>query len=474
MLRPDGNFSLREAGGVSCFVHRSGREVRTDEAGKAIWESLPGDKAETNKRAMDRLGLDAGQTFQAGGGVIAVFIEVLVRAGIIVSDEKNSVADVARPEEKENTEGTGEPAVSVVVVTHNGSIHIDDCMGSLLAQNYPRLEIIVVDSGSTDGTPELIRKKYPVVRTISFAENIHFARAVNEGVKNSRGSHVFILNQDVEVGRDCVAALAGRFQKERARGLKTGAVVPLMKFFDLRGFVNGLGNHVSERGWGSDNFIGFVDVGQFGNLAEVPSACFGAVMLDRSAVEGVGLLDDEYTAFYEDVDWSYRCWMSGWRIVPESRAVVYHKFGASYPRKGKLKLVARNRLRLVLKLFRDRRRWKFLKCYVGEDGRNMASFIARREWSQMGAYIVAYASLLGQIPGILLKRRKILGPMRRSRPPDRTTKQIRDSDILAMNPAVFSALDDVGRPILDARMISTYYYPLYEKRGIVNLSPPFV
>jgi GT2 family glycosyltransferase len=279
---------------------------------------------------------------------------------------------------------------------------------------------------------------------------------VNEGIKNSAGRYIFILNQDVEVDGGCVARLAGRFREEGAPGRKPGAIVPMMKFFDLRGFVNGLGNHIRERSWGSDNFIGFVDVGQFRDLAEVPSACFGAVMLDRDAVADIGLLDEKYTAFCEDVDWSFRCWMRGWKIVPESRAVVYHKFGASYPQKGKLKLVARNRLRLVLKLFRGRKRWGFLRRYMGEDVRNFPSLVRRGEWGQAGAYIAAYGSLMIQIPGILLKRREFFA----ASPP----LSLRESDILAKNPAVFSALDGEGRPILDARLIAGYYHPLLRKR----------
>ena len=143
----------------------------------------------------------------------------------------------------------------------------------------------------------------------------------------------------------------------------------MMKFRRLPGFINGLGNHIRRRGWGSDNFIGVVDVGQFAGLNEVPSACFGAALLDRAAVDEVGLLDERYTAFYEDVDWSFRAWMKGWRIVPEAGATVYHEFGASYPSRQKLCFVVRNRLRLVLKLFRGRWLLSFVKSYVIEDAR---------------------------------------------------------------------------------------------------------
>jgi len=533
MFRSHGLFSLREAGGAFFFVKEGGRrqgreeggargehailEVRTDALGKAIWESLPGERGEVARRAAARIaeGLttDVGEIGQTGvgevigeggesgggsggegaekpriEGLIDVFLTVLVKAGIVATDEGEDGGAAreagGKPGELEIEEsrsngkagsdrGDGADLVSIVVVTHDGAAHVRDCFGSLTSQSHRNIEIIAVDSGSTDRTPDLIRKEYPGVHLVSLAKNIHFARAVNAGIEQASGRHIFILNQDVEVERVCVARLAARFGAESGRGGKIGAVVPMMKFFGLRGFINGIGNHIRRRGWGSDNFIGFVDIGQFRDLEDVPSACFGAVMLDREAIADVGLLDEKYTAFYEDVDWSFRCWMRGWRIVPESRAVVFHKFGASYPWKGKLRLVVRNRLRLVLKLFRGRKRWGFLARYVGEDIRNFLSLFGRGKWGQARGYIAAYASLFRQMPGILLKRRKFFASLRRARrsgagrrcgptPP----RPFRESGILAKNPVVFSALDPDGRPILDSRLVESYYMKLRDRSTI--------
>ena len=138
-----------------------------------------------------------------------------------------------------------------------------------------------------------------------------------------------------------------------------------------------------------------MDVGQFGGVDEVPSACFGAVFIRKSAFEAVGPLDRGYGSFYEDVDWSFRCWFGGLRIVAAPDAVVYHKFGGSYLSRPKLRFVVRNRQRLVLKLFRGKVRLGVSEA-LSEGGRQERPVAGRNagNGSMAGAYAAAYVSLV--------------------------------------------------------------------------------
>lgn len=228
----------------------------------------------------------------------------------------------------------------------------------------------------------------------------------------------------------------------------------MMKFFFLRGFINGIGNHIRDHSWGSDNFIGCVDIGQFETLEDVPSACFGAVLLRRNAVRKVGYLDEKYTAFYEDTDWSFRCWLKGWTIVPAVKAVVYHKFGASYPDRHKLKLVVRNRMRLVLKIFRGRILFGFMRRFWKEDLKNILSSLKKGRFGIAGAYAKAHASLLFQIPNILAEKRRLY----RKKSP-----ALQERDVLAKNPSFFSCLDENNQPVIDKRVLSEYYHLEFAK-----------
>jgi GT2 family glycosyltransferase len=231
-------------------------------------------------------------------------------------------------------------------------------------------------------------------------------------------------------------------------GDRLGAVVPMMKFFNLRGFVNGIGNQIWNHGWGTDNFIGHVDVGQFSGLEEVPSACFGAVFLRREAVDDIGLLDEKYGSFYEDTDWSYRCWMRGWRIAPQAGAVVYHKFGGSYLAGPKLRFVVRNRQRLVLKIFQGKVMLGTFRRYMKEDIRNFLALLKQKNFGLAGAYPKAYGALALGLGTTLLKRRRF----RKSRLPG-----LRELDVLRKNIPFYHCLDPKGRPQLSASVLLGYY-----------------
>lgn len=122
-----------------------------------------------------------------------------------------------------------------------------------------------------------------------------------------------------------------------------------IRFNKLRTFINGIGNFVTEKSWGSDNYFGVVDIGQFEQLLYVSSACFGAIMVTKAGWQKVGPLDIKYKSFYEDVDWSIRAHLKGMNLLAAPRAVVFHEFGGSYPSGLKLSFVAKNRMRFVLK-----------------------------------------------------------------------------------------------------------------------------
>lgn len=506
-LSPSPFFSLKEE--KSCqgeagyyFVHASGRRVETDDIGALIWHSLPStffriiDRLasslekwkESTRRRDDNLTRASGETkFSCQSKIkrgeiyknniqnnnfkeksendnlsflAEAYLYVLYRAGIIfcngrsaLEKENNEYKIQSNAHEKKIDKGlTGwEPLVSVVIVTHNGENFIRTCLNSLREQSWPRQEIIVVDNASEDRTLSIIKEEFPEVRLYSFNKNRHFAAAVNFGLKKSWGEAILVLNQDVGLNRNCLTSLMLKYKEENDKvNDKVAAIVPMMKFMDLRGFVNGLGNHIRSWGWGSDNFIGAVDIGQFGQLKLIPSACFGAVLLSAEAVAIIGYLDEAYRSFYEDVDWSFRAWLGGWKIVACPEAIVYHHFGGSYQEKKKFYFVVKNRLRLVLKIFSGKTRLRFLYNYISEDFRALASFLRKKQWKLFFTYIKSYFSLILHLPDIWLKRRKFL----RKKIKEKTVK-----DVLALNPERWSFLNSQNEPIINMVLVQNYYLP---------------
>ncbi len=540
MKYPSSQFFLQtEKGGEKekyYFVHQSGHRVETDALGAAIWASLPGWEEKIRDKLVQKMAVEAD--------LIEDFLEVMTQAELILEQPEGKESKVylekenkrekqaaeavkdeaeritSRLEEmgrKPRAGGNGaigpsvesrEERISVVVVTHNSEENIAACLRSLKEQTFPPAEVVVVDNASRDRTREIITYHFPEVRLIALKKNIYFPAAVNLGIDSTRGDFILVLNDDVELSADCLFQLIERMKEES----HAAAISPLMKFYYLRGFINGLGNHIREKGWGSDNFIGLVDCGQFRQVREIPAACFGAVFLRRAAVNEVGLLDNRYQSFYEDVDWSFRAWLAGWKVVAAPEAVVYHKFGFHWqdsPRK--LRLVVRNRLRLVLKMFTGKELALFLQNYLSEDFKNFFSLLRQKKWKWLFSYVLAYFNLFFQLPDIFVKRKAILaeraglqetclketglftqelnevntelnldsrikdeekelGPFRqekrgvifkrkRMKPFLEVEKKGRVdvSFILKKNPEFFSGLNAANQPVLDTSIIERYY-----------------
>lgn len=410
------------------FTHMQGEKVKTDSLGKMIWECLPGTVHELTLKIEAQMNVPASYLWR--------YLYVLVKSDLIRQQSETKPA--VREEIDQND------LVSVIVITFNGQKHLQDCFQSIQEQTYQNLEIIAVDNGSTDDTVAYLSSTFPRVKIFSLSKNRHYSGGVNYGINHSNGKYLFILNQDTRLDKECVAQIVKAFQSEP----QAGAVVPMMKFFHRRGFINGIGNQIRNHGWGSDNFIGIIDIGQFDQLKEVPSACGGAVCMRRETVQRIGLWDEGYKSFYEDVDWSFRCWFLGWKIVPAVKAYVFHKFGASFPSRQKLRLVVRNRLRLVFKLFQGRIRLGFLKRYMLEDLRNCLSLLKKRQFLFLLTYLKAYLWFVLSLPAVWPKRWAVM------RNPE---KMLREKDVIVKNPEFFTLLDRNSLPGVNSEMMFGYY-----------------
>lgn len=218
------------------------------------------------------------------------------------------------------------PAVSVIVVNWNGKHLLPDCLDSLSRQTFADFEVVLVDNGSADGSVEFVAVKYPDVRIIALSENLGFCGGNNAGIRATRSEYVVLLNNDTEVEPDWLAELWAYMVAHPGTAASDSKVL----YFDRRNILWGAGAEYSAAGTAACRGQGLPDGPDFMFPREVFGAVACSAIYRRAALEDVGLLDEDFFAGYEDVDWSFRARLRGYSIanVPSSR--VYHKVSATH------------------------------------------------------------------------------------------------------------------------------------------------
>ncbi|MGE3841834.1 MAG: glycosyltransferase, partial [Vicinamibacterales bacterium] len=241
------------------------------------------------------------------------------------------------------------PAVSVIVVNWNGKEHLQPCLASLLASDYPadRLHIIFVDNGSTDGSREFVASQFPAVKVVALAENRGFTGGNAAGVHEATGDVLVFFNNDMRVEpgavRTLVSALSDEFPCAAAvvrswNGRHIDFVRGSLNF-EGHGFQDHYGEPWRpERAMASETFF--------------PNG--GAFAIRRKTYLEAGGFDEHFFAYYDDVDLGYGIRQTGGRVRVVPDAHVYHRHGATsrrYPQGQKRFLMERNALATVLKRY---------------------------------------------------------------------------------------------------------------------------
>jgi len=244
-------------------------------------------------------------------------------------------------------------SVSAIVVTWNGAEILRDCLDSLLAQQAVgmSLEVIVVDNGSEDNTPELLAREYPGVVVVALPTNLGFTGGANAGIRASTSDLVVLVNNDARADPGFIAALQSRMSDDERIGAVTGLIL-LSGLYEAavreeagallgidggawhhsaRGeqLVNSTGGEVTTSANGRDRDW-LLPIGELARESgPVPAFSGGAVALRRAALDDVGLFDERLFMYYEDTDLSWRMRAAGWRVVFEPDARVAHLHAAS-------------------------------------------------------------------------------------------------------------------------------------------------
>lgn len=253
-------------------------------------------------------------------------------------------------------------AATVVIVNYRKRDLLGECLAALPeaagAELAERVETIVIDNGSDDGSVELVRSEHPSVTLVALDHNEGFAPGVVRGAALAAGEWLVLVNNDAMLMPGALAALLAAGESDPRVGIVTAQV----RFADRRDQINTAGLEIDNLGVAYDRLAGVsVEDPRVSEPAEVFGASGCVTAYRMRMLSEIGGFDGSFFAYLEDADLAWRARVAGWRCLYEPRAVVYHHGSATLGDGSKFKyeLVGRNRVRMLAKNATDAqlRRW---------------------------------------------------------------------------------------------------------------------
>jgi GT2 family glycosyltransferase len=300
------------------------------------------------------------------------------------------------------------PLASVVIPTWNGIQHLPTCLDALRVQSSSHVEVIVVDNASIDGSQALVKNQYPEVHLLALDRNLGLTGGNNAGFRAAQGEILISLNNDTQAEPDFVEALIEGLAEHPEAGMAAAQI----RLFDQRELLHSAGDGYRPDGIPFNRGVWQQDKGQFDQAGWVFGGCGGAVAYRRAMLDDVGLFDESFFMYCEDVDLNWRAQLAGWRCWYVPDAVVYHKLSATGGGPVASFYTGRNTL------------WVLAKNYPAALLHTYWRQVLRAQWSVTRDALSAWrgraarARLRGQIAGLLgwpgmLGKRRVIQAARR-------------------------------------------------------------
>lgn len=217
-----------------------------------------------------------------------------------------------------------QPHVVTIILNNKRRDDTLACLASLEQNTYENHSIIVLDNGSSDDTVQVIQSSFPTVQILELTENRGYAGNNNIGLKmvlDQQVDWVFVLNDDTIVDSDCLSLLVEVGESDR----KIGIVGPMVYHYSEPELIQSAGGYLSGY-WEAGHFAqNEADQGQFVKPRFVDWISGCAILVRREVIEQVGLLDERFFCYWEEIDWCLRASQSGWNIIHAPQAKLWHK-----------------------------------------------------------------------------------------------------------------------------------------------------
>lgn len=293
------------------------------------------------------------------------------------------------------------PDISVIVVTWNGRQYLEVCLNAVAAQTGVSVETIVVDNGSTDGTADYVRDRFPWVRLVALDRNRGFTGGNNAGAREARGRYLAFLNNDTAADPGWLRALRCGIDDE-ARFLLTTSRIVYMHDPDI---IDSAGDGFLRWGGAFKRHHG-APAHMAGDSAEVFGVCGAACLMPRAVFEELGGFDEEFFASHEDVDLSYRARLLGYRCRYVADAIVRHHGSVTIGRASAFSVFHGQR-NLEWVYFKNTPASLLLRTLPGHLVYNAAAAVYFARLGLLGAFLRAKAGAMARLPQLMRTRRKI-------------------------------------------------------------------
>lgn len=219
------------------------------------------------------------------------------------------------------------PYCSIIVLNYNAKKFIEKCLSSLHKLNYPksRYQIVFVDNASIDGSVNFVKEKFPRVKIIKNKKNLGFSAGNNVALKTIKSDYYILINVDMFVDRNWLINLVKVAESDDRIGLCASKILTMSD----KSKINYAG------GW--INFLGFAwpkgflqkDKKEFNKIEETGYTAGGALLIKKEVLEKVGLLEENFFMYYDDIDYSWRVKLFGFKTLYVPKAVIYHNYQGS-------------------------------------------------------------------------------------------------------------------------------------------------
>jgi len=224
--------------------------------------------------------------------------------------------------------------VSIIIVSWNTARFLENCLASILA-NPPTspFEIWVVDNASTDDSPQMVRERFPQVHLIENRENLGFARANNQAIHRCKGSYILLLNPDTLVTSGALQGLVDFLDKHPDAGAAGAKILNPNGSLQISSHPRPTLSREIWRLFHLDSFSPYAEYPltkwETNRTQEVDLLMGACLLLRKEVLDKVGVLDEEYFMYSEEIDLCYRIQRAGWRLFWVPQVEVVHFGGQS-------------------------------------------------------------------------------------------------------------------------------------------------